>query len=899
MLVSTAREPVVNPPQQTIDEGSSARFQCYVPGDPSAQISWHRQDGAPLGADVSESNGMLTITNAQASDAGAYVCHAQQAHTTQPALSSPVYLNVNPQQSVHPVVDPPSQSVDEGSPARFRCYVPGNPSAQLSWRKEDGSALGYDVTDSQGMLSFSRASPSDAGAYICSFQDPHGGAPVQSSPAYLGINPRRPSNPVVEPPSQTVDDGDHAKFRCFLPGVPDAQITWRKMDGSQLGPDVSDNRGMLTFQRAQSSDAGAYICTAQDSRGGHPVDAPPAYLNTFGISAGTAPALMIDPSSQTVNENEPAQFKCWVPGVLACELTWHHEYIGGPLPYGVYQSGGILKIPRAQLHDAGNYICTASNQYGIGQSPPAHLTVNRPPQAPRVDPPEITVNDGDPARFRCWVPGDPSAKLEWHLRTGEPLPQGVQENEGILNFQSARQHHSNGYVCTATDPDGRNPPMQSSEVRLNVRKRMFPPDSLQEAFMPFVTQLPILHPFTTFSKNLAIGSNFAIDNQAKAPSVEPATLTVNEGDSIEIRCWSDEIEDAELHWRRADGDPLGYGISEARDGTLSTDKVRLADAGEYICSATDPQTEHTADSEPVQLNVGSETNERPEIDPPELIVNEGDPAQFRCFVHGNPHAQLRWSREGDEPLPHGVSANGDGQLYIPNSRHSDAGTYVCSQIDPHRGHQPIDSTSATLVVHAPRPRVEHPPAHGFEAALEVDPLEQTVAVGQAAQITCTVDGEASDHLKWHKLVEHHLPDHAQQSNGVLLIHNIQQADAGEYVCTYVDPHAHPDTPPGQGVTARINVEMPVIPIVDPHEQTVPENHPTRIRCWVPGNPAASLSWRKHDGTFPSEVEERDGMLHIPRTTPHDAGHYICSTHDPRTGSSVDSLPARVIVEQRM
>lgn len=86
---------------------------------------------------------------------------------------------------------------------------------------------------------------------------------------------------------------------------------------------------------------------------------------------------MVDPLEQTVNENDPASFRCWVPGLASCELNWHKEHVGGSLPYGVYQNGGVLKIPRAQLVDAGSYICTAVNEHGMGQSPLARLNVNR------------------------------------------------------------------------------------------------------------------------------------------------------------------------------------------------------------------------------------------------------------------------------------------------------------------------------------------------------------------------------------------------------------------------------------------------------------------------------------------------------------------------------------------
>lgn len=40
------------------------------------------------------------------------------------------------------------------------------------------------------------------------------------------------------------------------------------------------------------------------------------------------------------------------------------------------------------------------------------------------------VAEGEPARFRCWVPGDPTAQLSWKMKGGGLLPLGVQEHEG-------------------------------------------------------------------------------------------------------------------------------------------------------------------------------------------------------------------------------------------------------------------------------------------------------------------------------------------------------------------------------------------------------------------------------------------------------------------------------------
>lgn len=88
-----------------------------------------------------------------------------------------------------PVVEPLSVSISVGHPARFRCYVPGNPRAELHWRKQDGRELGAGITETQGYLSISKAQQSDAGAYVCSAQSSPGGSTVDSQPVSLTVNP--------------------------------------------------------------------------------------------------------------------------------------------------------------------------------------------------------------------------------------------------------------------------------------------------------------------------------------------------------------------------------------------------------------------------------------------------------------------------------------------------------------------------------------------------------------------------------------------------------------------------------------------------------------------------------------------------------------------------------------
>lgn len=95
----------------------------------------------------------------------------------------------------------------------------------------------------------------------------------------------------------------------------------------------------------------------------------------------------------------------------------------------------------------------------------------------------------------------------------------------------------------------------------------------------------------------------------------------------------------------------------------------------------------------------------PQVDPKEQTVNEGDPAQFHCWIPGDPNVRLKWSKVHGAALPYGASDNGAGVLYIPRAQAPLADLYVCSAIDP-RGGPPIESIPVELKVE-PAGRKEH------------------------------------------------------------------------------------------------------------------------------------------------------------------------------------------------
>ena len=69
---------------------------------------------------------------------------------------------------------------------------------------------------------------------------------------------------------------------------------------------------------------------------------------------------------QSVVVGHAVEFECLALGDPKPQVTW--SKVGGRLRPGIVQSGGIVRIARVELADAGQYRCTATNAAGTTQS---------------------------------------------------------------------------------------------------------------------------------------------------------------------------------------------------------------------------------------------------------------------------------------------------------------------------------------------------------------------------------------------------------------------------------------------------------------------------------------------------------------------------------------------------
>ena len=66
----------VSPATLTVNEGSSASFQCSVTGNPEAAVAWSRVNSQSVLSQSAVSREMLMLRNVKGSDAGIYRCSA-------------------------------------------------------------------------------------------------------------------------------------------------------------------------------------------------------------------------------------------------------------------------------------------------------------------------------------------------------------------------------------------------------------------------------------------------------------------------------------------------------------------------------------------------------------------------------------------------------------------------------------------------------------------------------------------------------------------------------------------------------------------------------------------------------------------------------------------------------
>ncbi|XP_040003030.1 carcinoembryonic antigen-related cell adhesion molecule 5-like [Xiphias gladius] len=247
--------------------------------------------------------------------------------------------------------------------------------------------------------------------------------------------PKLPS--VSATPSGDMVEGSSVNLTCSSDANPAANYTWYK--GNQT---LHRREARLVFGSIQSSDSGAYYCTAENELGR---DTSECVLINVKY-APKLPSVSATPSGDIV-EGSSVNLTCSSDANPAANYTWYkgnQTLLQGP--------EGFYHFTSISSEDRGFYRCKAENQFGRIHSTSLYLDVQYPPKLPSVSAsPSGDIVEGSSVNLTCSSDANPAANYTWY-KEQEDSPQASGQIFAITDY---RPELGGNYYCEARNRRGR------------------------------------------------------------------------------------------------------------------------------------------------------------------------------------------------------------------------------------------------------------------------------------------------------------------------------------------------------------------------------------------------------------------------------------------------------------
>ncbi|KAJ7306581.1 hypothetical protein JRQ81_009947, partial [Phrynocephalus forsythii] len=606
----------IEPHSTAVRKGGDVAFKCRIhDGAQPIEVTWKLPNNQmPENIRISPNGTVVTISNAQPQNQGAYRCVASNRFGV---ANSVVNLMVRGPPVVSVVPKGPVE-VKVGKSISLDCLGDGEPRALVRWSKVGARQKVEHQTvmplESRAVLRISSAKLEDAGTYVCMAQNALGTAEAQVEVSVEAVHGRPGAPEVHVVPTQTVVAGQTARLHCSATGDPTPSIHWSKLRAPLPWQHQIVN-DTLVIPRVAQQDSGQYICNATNSAG---------FTEAFiMLDVETPPYATVLPDEASVGAGELVQLQCLAHGTPPLRYEWTR--VNGSLPGHAVVRENILRLSPATPHDAGTYHCRVSNRVGSAEAL-AQVRVQGSPSGPpsvQVTPQRDTKAVGGTAEFVCSVAGDSEARVEWSKEDGEMPPTHTVHN-GLLRIEKVDRSCQGVYVCRVSSPRGR------AEERAQLIVQALPKVMI---------------------------------------NIRTSVQTVLAGSAVEFECLAFGEPTPRVTWSKVGGRVRPGAL--ASGNVVKIEQVEQRDAGKYRCTATN-------EVGTVQSHVILHVQSLPQIaaQPEVKEVSAGSRVVFPCLASGFPVPDVAWTKlEGD--LPESVRLEGN-VLTLPAAQPKDAGIYVCT-----------------------------------------------------------------------------------------------------------------------------------------------------------------------------------------------------------------------------
>jgi hypothetical protein len=413
--------------------GNSVTFTAAATGASNLSYQW-RKDGTAISGATSST---LTLTNAQASNAGTYTVVATDSNGS--TSSMPALLTLSGGTAPSIITAPSDATVLAGGSATFVGAASGTPTPTLQWKKNGVSIAGA----TNGTLTIQNVQSTDAGTYAVVATNGLGS--VTSSSATLTVVYPPPSI-LTQPTNVSTQPGGLATFSVTATTVPTPSYQWRK-DGNPISGATSNT---LVLTNVQASNAGRYSVVVSTAYGS--VTSVEAVL-TVGNPISVTP-----PQNQTVTAGSTATFAATVTSIDPLVFRWAKN--------GVVLNGAnatTLTLTNVQTSDAGTYVLAISRPDGTVVYPLtgsgalfATLTV-LPATGPVITLQPVGGSIAAGGAFTLMVQAKDSGPIgyQWQ-KNGVPIPNQFSDTLVLTNVQPSDAADYRAFAIGAHGSTGSN-----------------------------------------------------------------------------------------------------------------------------------------------------------------------------------------------------------------------------------------------------------------------------------------------------------------------------------------------------------------------------------------------------------------------------------------------------------
>ncbi|XP_018408468.1 PREDICTED: hemicentin-1 [Nanorana parkeri] len=828
-----------------VKEKSDVVLSCEATGNPIPQITWLK-DGQPLQEDIhhrTKNRGQhLQIIDAMENDTGRYMCIVsnlagdKSRSFSLAVMVSPIIFGAKSKES------PDDISVILHSSVSLSCEVHSHPVATISWYKDGQQIRSKDnirILPGGRTLQILKAHEDSFGKYSCiaaneaGMAEHHYNLKVYTPPQIAKDNLAATGSKQVK-----VKVGTNISLECNVKAFPETTVRWYK-DGQPLDPNslLTVNGNMLYVDKSDLSDTGRYTCVASNVAGEDELDfdviiqVPPNFPKLSGLLLNTDSSVMERiGENKDVIVNNPFTLYCETNAIPPPTITWYKDekLLTSSDKAFILPGGHSLQIARATLEDAGTYNCVAVNEAGE-DSLQYNVQVLLPPAFEGGSEnlsEDVTFLVNQTVLLDCMVESNTAPTVSWQ-KDGQVIKEGkhfqILSNGRYLQISNTELSDSGRYICIVENIAG----SAQKLIKLNIHV----PSKVAGDALENVT---------------AIENNFISLSCEVSGFPPPAINWIKDGNSLS---------------------PSKHLFIVPGGRVLQIPQTKLADAGEYVCVATNQagkskKTFYLSIFVPPTIIGGGRDSGT------EVNIHIATSTLLECISNAVPPAVISWYKNGQMLLE---STNyiilNEGQIIkIKNAQVSHTGEYEC--VATNIAGQ--DKRKFLVNVYVP-PSIQGPQEEYHSGIIQNSVALQCSAYGiPTPTLSWLKDGSPINHSDSLEML-------FLSGGSIMKITRAQVTDSGNYTClaSNVEGSAH------KTFILAIQVPPSITGSGIPNEISALPDDDIQLTCNTRGVPTPVILWSK-DGEHINTNdrinirETTNGeMLSILKVQRVDMGKYTC------------------------